>query len=161
MVSMGSLHFFRWTEQLKASGHDIYWFDILDGSVESPRLVWANQLVNWNRKFNYPGRYFLKKNIPNLYGFIEKINSNETSMVFENYFNKVKPDVVHSFVMYMSCYPILNVMKKNPSVKWIYSAWGNDLFYYQKDSVRLKEIKNTLLELDYMFADCKRDFEIA
>tara|TARA_R110000850_G_scaffold25797_1_gene74153 strand:- start:5364 stop:6509 length:1146 start_codon:yes stop_codon:yes gene_type:complete len=161
MVSMGSLHFFRWTEQLKGSGHDVFWFDILDGGVKSPRLDWVDQRVRWKQKVKYPGRVFIKKNIPVLHRFIDKMNSNKTSIAFENYLNEVKPDVVHSFVMYMSCFPILNVMKRNPGIKWIYSAWGNDLFFYRSEPSRLKEIKETLPSVAYMFADCTRDYTIS
>ncbi|MEX0996579.1 MAG: glycosyltransferase [Flavobacteriaceae bacterium] len=161
MLSMGSIHFFRWAEQLKDSGLEIFWFDILDGGVKSPRLDWADQKVGWKKRFDYPGRIFLKNKIPFIHKFIQFFNDKKTSTEFEHYLNEVKPDVVHSFVMYMSCFPILEVMKKNLKIKWIYSAWGNDLYYYKNVPKRLSEIKETLPHINYMFADCTRDFHIA
>jgi glycosyltransferase involved in cell wall biosynthesis len=161
MVSMVSLHYFRWTEQLRNSGHELYWFDVLDGGEKIERLDFVYQRVGWRQKWNFPGRFFFKKHLLLLYKWIEIINTKSTEKSFEKFLIEVKPDVVHSFVLYMSCYPILNVMKRNPNIKWIYSAWGNDLFFYRKDNVRLKEIMETLPYLDYMFADCTRDFHIA
>ena len=73
----------------------------------------------------------------------------------------VKPDVVHSFALYISCSPILQVMNKYSQIKWIYSSWGSDLFYYQNDATYLVDIKNVLVRINYMFSDCKRDFELA
>jgi glycosyltransferase involved in cell wall biosynthesis len=52
-------------------------------------------------------------------------------------------------------------MNKYPKLKWIYSAWGNDLFYFQNDPDYLQDIKQVLPKLDYMYADCTRDYEIA
>ena len=59
---MNSIHFQRWTEQLKSSGHEIHWFNVRDGGF-SEKLSWVNQIVGWKQKFsNLKGRSFLKKN---------------------------------------------------------------------------------------------------
>ena len=61
---MPTLHFFRWTEQLENSGHEVYWFDIVDGS-STERLTWVNKINGWKQKFpNLKGRYFVKNKIP-------------------------------------------------------------------------------------------------
>ena len=61
LVSMPTLHFFRWTEQLENSEHDVYWFDILDGSP-TQRLPWVKKINGWRIKYpNLKGRYFVKK----------------------------------------------------------------------------------------------------
>ena len=41
------------------------------------------------------------------------------------------------------------------------SAGGNDLYYFQNEADYLKDIKQVLPRVDYMFADCKRDHVIA
>ena len=64
LVSMPTLHFFRWTDQLKSAGHEVYWFDISGMSPNVEKLDWVNQYTNWKLKFNYSGRVLLKKNIP-------------------------------------------------------------------------------------------------
>lgn len=161
MVSMPSLHFFRWTEQLKDSGHEIYWFDIADGSKEVERISWVHQITGWKLKFKYPGRYLIKNKMPQFYNFIQKFNTNSTAKVFERVLQEIKPDVVHSFALYVSCSPILEVMQRNKHIKWIYSSWGSDLFYYQNQDSYLKDIKNVLPNIDYLFTDCKRDYAIA
>tara|TARA_R110002096_G_scaffold427188_1_gene637708 strand:+ start:286 stop:1440 length:1155 start_codon:yes stop_codon:yes gene_type:complete len=161
MVSMSSIHFFRWTNQLKDAGHEVYWFDINDGNRKVDAISWVHQIVGWKRIWNFPGRFFIKKRFPNLYRKIQLLNDRKTSKVFEKLIKDIKPDVVQSFVMYMSCVPILDVMQKYSNIKWIYSAWGNDLFYYQNEKNYLKDIQKTLPHIDYLFTDCERDFHIA
>jgi hypothetical protein len=61
LVSMPTLHFFRWTEQLKSSGHELYWFDILDGGQKVEKLQNVTQIKGWKRRFKYPGYYSIKR----------------------------------------------------------------------------------------------------
>ena len=161
MVSMPSLHFFRWTEQLKDAGHDIYWFDVTDGGAKVERISWVHQIVGWKLKWKYPGRYFIKNKLPKVYDFFQHFNENNTAKIFEQKLLEIQPDIVHSFALYVSCSPILSVMQKYPTIKWCYSSWGSDLFYFQNQSIYLKDIKAVLPRINYLFSDCYRDFEIA
>lgn len=161
MVSIPSLHFFRWTSQLQDSGHEVYWFDVTGMTEKSERLNWVSQKVSWKLKWNYPGRLFVKKKFPKVYQFLQYFNEYKTASVFEQYLNEIKPDVVHSFALYLSCTPIISVMEKKSNQKWIYSSWGSDLFYFQNDKNYLKDIKRVLPRVNYLFTDCKRDYEIA
>lgn len=161
MVSMSSIHFFRWTNQLKDAGHEVYWFDINDGNRKVEAISWVNQIVGWKRKWDFPGRFFIKKRYPKLYQKIQRFNDRKTAIVFEILIKEIEPDVVQSFVMYMSCVPILSVMQKYANVKWIYSAWGNDLFYYQNEKNYLIGIQKTLPHIEYLFTDCERDYHLA
>ncbi len=155
MVSMNSIHFRRWTSQLEDSGHEVFWFDALGAEGTIKELSWVTQKTDWRLRIK-KGRYWIKK-IP----FLKRLNERPIEKAFETYLKEVQPDVVHSFVLYMSCAPILEVMKKYKHIKWIYSAWGNDLFYYQNFPTYRKEIDAVLPHLDYMFADCKRDLALA
>jgi glycosyltransferase involved in cell wall biosynthesis len=158
---MVSIHFTRWVTQLKDSGHDIYWFDPLDGSYDNESLNWIYYCKQWRLKWDFPGRYVIKNKIPWIYKIIKRFNERPVADGFETFLKEVQPDIVHSFVMYMSCAPILEVMKKHRHIKWIYSAWGNDLYFYHNNTARLREIKACLPHINYMFADCKRDINIA
>ena len=161
MVSMNSIHFQRWTEQLKDSGHEIHWFNVRDGGY-SEKLSWVNQIISWKQKFpNLKGRSFVKKRFPWLYEKLSFLVENKTAKIFEESLLEIKPDVVHSFVLYISCTPILKVMQKYSNIKWIYSSWGSDLFYFQHQADYLKNIKNVLPRVNYLFTDCKRDVELA
>jgi glycosyltransferase involved in cell wall biosynthesis len=161
MVAMPTLHFFRWTDQLKDSGHDVYWFDITGMSKPVDKINWVQQHVDWKLKWDFPGRSFLKKHFRKTYHIIQKFNEKDTVSVFEKYLLTIQPDVVHSFALYVSCAPILSVMENHNHIKWIYSSWGSDLFYFQHEPMYLKDIKNVLRRMDYLFTDCKRDYEIA
>lgn len=161
MVSMPTLHFFRWANQLKEEGHEVFWFDITDGGNYIPKISWISQITGWKNKFNYPGRFFLKRKLPKLYALIQNSNERNTAKIFEEKLLEINPDVVHSFALYVSCAPIISVMEKYPQKKWIYSSWGSDLFYFKDFPEYLKDIKRVLPRIDYLFTDCKRDLHIA
>lgn len=161
MVSMPSLHFFRWTEQLRDSGHEVYWFDITGMGTPSKRIDWVIQKTGWKLKWDFSGRIFIKKHFSKLYRFLQRYNEYDTSKVFESYLNEIKPDVVHSFALQISCIPILTVMQKYRHVKWIYSSWGSDLYARQKNLQSRIMIERILPYIDYLFVDCYRDYVIA
>ena len=160
MVSMPSLHFFRWTEQLKDAGHEIYWFNVTDSGEAVSRMDWIHQCYGWRLKWDFPGRTRLKSALPKLSKFIEKFNTNPTEKAFEDFLNTVKPDVVHSFALHISCTPIISVMKKYNNLKWIYSSWGSDL-YARKIERNTSNLGSILKRVDLLFTDCFRDYEIA
>ena len=53
LLSMHSIHATRWIENLKESGHELYWFDITGkGTIQT--LEEVTQIANWKkRKFPY------------------------------------------------------------------------------------------------------------
>jgi glycosyltransferase involved in cell wall biosynthesis len=161
MVSMPTLHFFRWANQLQDAGHEVYWFDVTGMSKPVSKISWIKQRINWKLKWEYPGRIFIKNKLPMFYQFIQQFNEKDVAVEFEKYLKEVKPDFVHSFALYVSCTPIISIMEKHPQQKWIYSSWGSDLFYFQNEPAYLKDIKRVLPRIDYLFTDCKRDYEIA
>ena len=161
LVSMNSVHFIRWTEQLKKSGHEVHWFDILDSGY-AIKMPWVNQIVGWKQKYpNLKGRHFVKKRLPWLYKKISFLFENDTAKAFEETIYKIQPDVVHSIVLYISCAPILSVMKKHENLQWIYSSWGSDLFYFRNKPKFKKDIISVLPRVNYLITDCKRDVAIA
>lgn len=161
MVSIFAPHFFNWTEQLKDSGHEVYWLDVFDSNTYVEKIDFVKQIIGWRYKWDYPGRYFLKRASPTLTDLINLFNERNLQKTLSSVIEEIKPDVVHSFVMYLSTAPILEVMRQNPDLKWIYSSWGSDLYFYRKRQKELGEMEQTFPELDYMFADCLRDHKIA
>lgn len=161
MVSINSIHFERWTNQLINSGHEVYWFNIKDGAY-SKNLSWVHQIRGWKQKFpNLKGRVFLKQKFPKIYKRLSVLIENKTETAFKSALHKIQPDVVHSFVLYLSCVPIFKVMEQSPKVKWIYSSWGSDLFYFQHQHNYLNDIKRVLPRINYLFTDCYRDRNLA
>jgi hypothetical protein len=154
---MRSLHFTRWVSQLKDSGHELYWFDILNGGYIK-ELDWVQQFTQWKYKGgNFKGRYYLKRRLPKIHKLLE----NNLEKEFEKILIKIKPDIVHSFVMYKCTVPVFNVMRRFRQIKWIYSSWGSDLFYFKELPKHRKDILNVLKYIDYLFTDNKRDSKIA
>ena len=161
MVSIFAPHFFNWTEQLKDSGHEVYWLDVFDSNTRVEQIDFVEQIIGWRYKWDYPGRSFVKKNSPVLNRLINRFNERNLKAILEKKIQEIKPDVVHSFVMQSAGLPILKVMKRHPEVKWIYSSWGSDIFYYNKFNKDRMAMKVALSKIDYLFTDCLRDFKIA
>ncbi|APG60106.1 glycosyltransferase [Christiangramia salexigens] len=161
MVSMFSIHFFRWAEQLRDTGHQVYWIDVFDSNTSVKSIDFIEQTVGWRNRWDYPGRYLLKSKVPALYNVINKINQRDLNSILEEKIKEIQPDIVHSFVLQSATFSILKTMKIFPEIKWVYSAWGNDLFYRKNFENDLNNIKTTLPEIDYMFADCSRDYLLA
>ncbi len=157
MVSMFSNHFFNWTEQLKGSGYDIYWLDVFDSNTYVNKIHFVHQIIGWRNKLDYPGRYWIKNRLPGLNRIINRVNQRKLEEMVDRKIQEIRPDVVQSFVLFSAAFPIIPVMKKYPEIKWIYSAWGNDLYYMQQIHEELKKITASLPLFDYMFADCERD----
>jgi glycosyltransferase involved in cell wall biosynthesis len=161
MVSIFAPHFFNWTEQLKDSGHEVYWLDINDSNTHIEKIDFAKQIIGWRYKWNYPCRYFIKKNLPDLTNFLNRWNERDFQDFFEQKIKEIKPHAIHSFVMYLSTARITEVMKKYPSIKWIYSSWGSDLFYYQHLQKERERMRTAFPNIHYMFSDCQRDHQLA
>jgi glycosyltransferase involved in cell wall biosynthesis len=158
---MNNLHFTRWSDQLRESGHEVFWFDIKDQGY-SPSMSWMTQIIGWKKGFlKQRGRSFIKKRVPKLFSFLSSQLDVPVEKAFEKALLDIQPDVVHSFALYISCTPIYGVMKKYNEVNWLYSSWGSDLFYFRNKPAHLKDIKEVLPRVNYMFADCKRDQGIA
>lgn len=161
MLSILAPHFFNWTEQLRDAGHDVFWLDIFDSNTQVKQIDFAEQIIGWRYKWNYPGRYFVKKRAPGIARFINVFNERNFQRQLDKEIKRIRPDLVHSFVMYLGGVPALPVIKKFPHLKWAYTAWGSDMYYYQHQQVQLAGMKKTFPRVNYMFADCQRDMEIA
>lgn len=161
MLSIFAPHFFNWTEQLKDSGHEVFWLDVFDSNTKVKQIYFAEQIIGWRYKWDYPGRSFLKMKAPEITSLINIFNERNFQAQVEKQIKRIRPDVVHSFVMYLAGVPALPVMKSFPEVKWIYSAWGSDMYFYQQQPEHLAGMNETLPHIDYMFADCGRDYAIA
>ena len=161
-ISMPSIHTIRWIENLKNPPFELYWFDVIGkGIMGTTNIVF--QFTDWEqRKIPYiKGEYFLSKNLPSLYEKVApflKVTANEQ---LEKIIKTIQPNIIHSFEMQSCSYPILKTMTKYPNIKWIYSCWGNDLYYYRQFSKHQKKIKNVLKRVNYIHTDCYRDFVIA
>ncbi|GAB3711818.1 glycosyltransferase [Flavobacterium koreense] len=159
---MPSVHVIRWVENLKDSEHELFWFDVL-GKGKLQTIDSVQQFTNWkNRKLPYlKGEHFFNKNFPNVYDKWNSWVEVTANQALEKIILQIKPDVIHSFEMQSCSYPILKTMNKYPSIKWIYSCWGSDLFYYQNDDSHIGKIKNVLKRVNFIHTDCNRDYHLA
>src|SRR5690606_17179859 len=105
MVSIFAPHFFNWTEQLKNSGHDVYWLDVFDSNTKVKQIDFVTQIVGWRYRWDFPGRYCLKSKVPGVTRIINKLNERKINAILEKKVQEIKPDVVHSFVMYLAGVP--------------------------------------------------------
>ncbi|UFH47792.1 glycosyltransferase [Flavobacterium galactosidilyticum] len=161
-ISMPSVHVIRWIENLKDSSFELYWFDVLGrGRLET--LDSVCQFPDWKKRkiATVKGEYFLSKKAPRIYKKIVPFLEVTANEALEKIIIEIQPDVVHSFEMQSCSYPILKTMQKYPHIPWLYSCWGNDLYYYQQFSTHLKKIKQVLQRVDFLHTDCNRDFTLA
>lgn len=160
---MPSVHVERWINNIiEEPNFEIYWFDILNrGTISTSSKV--IQLTNWKkRKIPYiKGEFFLSNKFPTIYnkivGHLEVTASDALFGIIES----IRPDVVHSFEMQFCSYPIIEAMNKFPTLKWIYSCWGSDLYYYKNYNTHLKKIIPVLRRINFIHTDCKRDYNLA
>ncbi|BDU23548.1 glycosyltransferase family 4 protein [Flavobacterium sp. GSB-24] len=160
MVSIPNHHFFQWVDQLQESGHEVYWFDISSSTDKAQRTKWLNQINNWKIRWDFPGRKTIKIRFPKVYKIIQKFDEVKTSDYFRGILNQIKPDIVHSFAMQLSCLPILDVMNEYPKTKWLYSSWGSDIFLHEKLGITKEKFAEVLKRVDYLITDCERDHQI-
>ncbi len=161
-ISMPSIHAIRWINNLKDSDHELFWFDVTHkGKLELTDTI--HQFTNWKARKIPPikGEYFLSKRAPFLYEKVKPFLEITENEFLEQIINQIKPDVVHSFEMQNCSYQIRKTMDKHPDLKWIYSCWGSDLYYYKN----LKEHRNAIIKVlkrvNFIHTDCKRDYEMA
>jgi hypothetical protein len=107
------------------------------------------------------GEHFLRKKIPWLYNSIEPFLQVTIAEQLENFIQELKPDVIHSFEMQSCSYPIVAVLNKHNNIPWIYSCWGNDLFYFKNFKSHNSRIKQVLQRVNFLQTDCNRDIAIA
>jgi glycosyltransferase involved in cell wall biosynthesis len=161
-VSMPSIHTIRWIDNLINANHELYWFDVLGkGNLDSNAQL--TQFVNWKkRKLPYfKGEHFLQKKVPKLYLKIQPYLEVTANEKLAQIINEFKPDLIHSFEMQSCSYPILKTMNMFPSIKWLYSCWGSDLYYYKNKKEHLLKIKAALNRINYLHTDCERDYNTA
>ena len=161
-ISMPSIHVIRWIENLKDTSYEMYWFDVLGrGRLETIDSV--TQFVDWKQRKvpNIKGEYFVKKKAPSIYSIFHSFLEVSANEELEKILKEIKPDVVHSFEMQHGSYPIVKAMNKFSHVKWIYSCWGSDLYYYKNFKSHRKKIREVLKRINYLHTDCARDFVLA
>ncbi len=161
-ISMPSIHSVRWIENLKEAEHELFWFDVL-GKGKLPTKISIQQITEWKkRKLPYiNGEHFLRRKLPTFYNSLQPFLEVTANEKLAQILQEIQPDVVHSFEMQSCSYPILETMQKFSHIKWIYSCWGSDLFYYQNQPQHVSKIKAVLSRIQYLHTDCERDFIIA
>lgn len=160
MVAIPNHHFFQWVNQLKASGSEVYWFDITDGGAQSPKVKWVTQIKGWKLKWDFPLRSYIKKKSPKLYKSIQKYNENNLEKAFKKVINNIKPDIVHCFEMQLAGLPILPIMEEN-TIPLIYSSWGSDVYYFKELGVLKDQLLRFYKRTNYLITDCNRDYKLA
>ncbi|MCL9809088.1 glycosyltransferase family 4 protein [Flavobacterium luminosum] len=160
-VSIPNHHFFQWANQLKDSGHEVYWFDITDGAGFSSKIDWVTQYAGWKIKWNYPFRHRVKKYFPQWYSWIQNRNERSAAKVFSRLVERIQPDVIHVFEMQLAGYPIFSVLQKYAAIPLIYSSWGSDMFQYERLGLTTTFVQRFLQRVDFLITDCHRDHDKA
>lgn len=159
---MHSIHAIRWIENLLDTNNELYWFDVLSkGRLQTNDSV--TQFTDWKQRKipNIKGEYFLYKRLTLIHNLVNPFLEVTANEKLEKIIKEIQPDVIHSFEMQNCSYPILKTMIKFNHIKWIYSCWGNDLYFYQNSQTHKFKIKNVLKRVNYLHTDCERDYKLA
>lgn len=161
-ISMPSIHAIRWIENLKDTNNELFWFDITNkGKLNTLKTV--AQFTDWKKR-KIPaikGEHALYKKFPEFHSKVKQLFEVTENGYLEKIIKEINPDVIHSFEMQHCSYPILKTMNKFPNIKWLYSCWGNDLFYYKDLKSHIQKIKAVLKRVNYLHTDCERDYKLA
>lgn len=161
MVAIPNHHFFQWVNQLKHSGYEVHWFDVTDGGKNVSKINWVKQVKGWKLKYDFPLRHRVKSNFPIIYAKIQQFNERKVASFFEQLIYDIQPDIVHCFEMKLAGLPILEVMQRKSDLKFCYSSWGSDMYYFTELGVQQHQVKSFLNRVNYLITDCKRDHTIA
>ena len=159
---MPSIHAIRWIENLKDTTFELYWFDVLGkGKLETVEKI--EQFTDWKqRKIQHiKGEYFISRKLPFLSNILQPFLEVTANEKLEKIIKEIQPDIIHSFEMQSCSYPILKTMNKFPELKWFYSCWGSDLYYYKNFKDHNSKIQKVLKRVNYLHTDCERDFRLA
>ncbi len=162
MISMPSIHVVNWLRHLGSSTHEVAWFDVTGrGTLNTDYPV--RQYRNWQRrKVPYiRGEYWASKNLPGAFEKIRPFLEVTENEALVEIIKEFKPDIVHSFEMQSCSYPIFATLKEYSNLRWIYSCWGNDLYYYRNFKIHEKKIRKILERIDMLHTDNYRDISLA
>lgn len=168
MCLQGSLHTARWISQLENSEFECHLFDCVQAEVHPlVRGVTLHSLYpvrNIERQFvlqsRFPfskGFHFLRKKLPAIW---DRLVKDSLRRIVET----IKPDCIHSLELHRQAAYVYWVRKRIQGSSWppwIYSSWGNDIYYYGRFPNRTDTIRNVLAECDFLTADCQRDINLA
>lgn len=155
---MPSVHFKRWILNIDQSNFELFWFDILNRGTQDFGCN-INQIVDWQkRKVPYiPGEYRLESTCEKFYKIIEPLLKTTASEYLSKIIKNIKPDIVHSFELFSSAYPVLKSMRTHENLPWIYSCWGSDIFYFKDKKSYKNKIIKVLRRVDIIHTDNIRD----
>lgn len=75
---------------------------------------------------------------------------------------RLRPDLVHTIEMQHAAYLTLEARRLSDHfAPWIYSCWGNDLYWFGRFAEHRPKIAAVLETCDYLMADCERDVDLA
>ncbi len=74
-----------------------------------------------------------------MYKLLRPLLERNVANEFEKILNEIKPDVVHSFVLYISCTPILTYNEKVQVIYLGFIRHGEVIFIYYKEYPKICE----------------------
>lgn len=164
LIAMPSTHFFKWASHIDLDKFELYWYNILNMDYEKDNVLFFKKVYNTYEKRkigNIKGEYFLSKKSPRLYNLLRPYLEVTENEIVENIIDETQPEIIHTFEMQSCTYPIIDFLISKPNIKWIYSCWGSDLFYFQNLKKHRRLIKKALKRINFIHTDNLRDQNIA
>jgi hypothetical protein len=167
-----SIHTARWIGQLTGTGWELHLFPsrfaIPNRELPPLTLHTLFPIPGKERRHDLLNAPFLmwpfrrgQQQIANFF-FPENSGASIDALRLAATIDRLNPDIVHTLEMQGAAYLMLQALphiRNRERFKWIYSCWGNDIRFYQKDPIHLTRIQNVLENIDYCTADCERDLQ--
>lgn len=168
-----SIHTVRWIRQLAGTGMDLHVLpsqwpmamhrDLEDVTVHGVGLIGP---ASGAGRLRYAGVWPLRRGAYRLEGLVARHMPwrRERVAILTSVIRKLQPDIVHCMEMQSAGYLMSDCLKAwryGRVPPWIYSCWGNDLYYFGRFPEHRHRIEAALRVCPYLIADCQRDVALA
>jgi len=175
IAMLESVHTARWLNEIKDMGWDIHLY---------PSTLWKIHPSIKNvtihgiplRSENSDKSLIFNRSIPFISDrtntFLQLLHGNPyDNLKYEEYrtnqlvniIKKLKPDIIHTLEMQHAGYLTLNAKKiiGKSFPPWIYTPWGNDIYFFGRLLEHAPKIKELLNECNYYLPKSERDITLA
>jgi len=168
-----SIHTARWINELQNTGWDIHVFPsamwkIHPGlkNVTAHGFGFIPDDANNTITFSGTIPITLSENFNKLYSLFrqnqERTNDYRLKKLI-HVINKIKPDIIHTLEMQHAGYLTLDAKKiiGKSFPPWIYTPWGNDIYFFGRFQNHKQRIKDVLSSCNYYIPKSDRDIKLA
>ena len=167
-----SIHLVRWMGQLDGTGWDLHlfpavWPDTIHGEFRNLTLhgVGLWRPAGLDPSVRVAGTWPFRKGAFRVSQWMNRLASGlmRRERVLARTIRRLNPDVIHTLEMQRGGYLTFGAQRilGQRFPPWIFSCWGNDLYFFGRQPDHADRIREVMGACDYFMADCERDLKLA